>query len=191
MSSGTELWQAYDTRGLPLATAGITKLQARAGVLHGAAHVWLWREVDDGIEVLMQQRAQDKPTWPGFFDISAAGHIDFGETPLKAAVRETKEELGVDIAETDDIRLLFVNRQYIVDETSGYIENEFQWVYGLKYTFKSDFTLADGEVDGLVWHKLRDLHDIMEGHVDGVRIVPQGKVYFDSLIKELDRWHTE
>ncbi len=101
VDSPQELWQTYDERGEPLAGVSLTKQQARQGALHAAAHVWIWRGQGAGIEILLQRRARDKQTWPGHLDISAAGHIRFGETPLLAAIRETAEELALAVKPED------------------------------------------------------------------------------------------
>jgi isopentenyl-diphosphate delta-isomerase type 1 len=45
--------------------------------------------------ILLQKRALDMSTYPGCWDISAAGHVDEGETYEAAAKRELQEELGL------------------------------------------------------------------------------------------------
>lgn len=82
-----ERWQSYDPNGEPGKRA-LTKPEARSGILHGAAHVWIWRIGASGVEILLQRRAADKATWPNHLDISAVGHVDFGETPLTAELKE-------------------------------------------------------------------------------------------------------
>src|SRR6185312_12242204 len=96
-----EVWQAYTEAGNPVTDVPLTKLQAVKGALHGASHVWIWRKSGNDIELLLQKRVANKRTWPGFYDISTAGHIDFGETPLAAAIREASEELGITIKPMD------------------------------------------------------------------------------------------
>jgi 16S rRNA (adenine1518-N6/adenine1519-N6)-dimethyltransferase len=55
-----------------------------------------WVIVEDEIgNILLQLRAKSKDTFPGYWDISAAGHVDAGEDYLVAAKRELKEELGI------------------------------------------------------------------------------------------------
>lgn len=180
-----ELWQEYDNCGLPVTAAGITKQQARDGKLHGAAHVWIWRENKAGErEILLQKRAADKPTWPGFYDISAAGHIDFNETPLQAVVREAQEELGLTIRH-QDLKLVFVHRRNITDETSGYIENEFCWVYVTRVADDITVSQLDGEVDDVKWVSEADFARLREGNLAGMVLVPQGRVYFDNLMHGL------
>jgi isopentenyldiphosphate isomerase len=185
VGANEELWQAYDERGEPLAGESMTKPEAAKGALHGASHTWLWRVDDENTEILLQHRAEDKKTWPGYLDISAAGHVDFGETPLQAAVRETREELGINLDPTS-LRLLFVHRQRLIAPPEGYIENEFQWVYGLRLD-KQEINVDHDEVEGVIWLKLADLQALAVGQSDGQQIVPHGKEYFANLLKELHR----
>ena len=58
---------------------------------HKSVHVW----ITDGKNVLLQLRAMAKKSFPNKWDISVAGHVDAGETPLQAAKREYAEELGI------------------------------------------------------------------------------------------------
>ncbi|MBQ8696425.1 MAG: DUF45 domain-containing protein [Clostridia bacterium] len=48
-------------------------------------------------EMLIQKRAEGKHPWPGRWDVSACGSAILGETSLKAAKREVREELGIEI----------------------------------------------------------------------------------------------
>ena len=49
----------------------------------------------------MQQRVKDKETNPGKWDVSVAGHVSAGQTSIEAAIREVKEEIGIDLEEKD------------------------------------------------------------------------------------------
>lgn len=49
-------------------------------------------------ELLIQQRSAQKKLYPGYWDVSAAGGVRVGETGRDCAVRETREELGLDVA---------------------------------------------------------------------------------------------
>jgi isopentenyldiphosphate isomerase len=188
MTGNDELLQAYSPQGEP--TDSLSKQNGKAGTLHGASHVWIWRISGGNIEILLQRRASNKTTWPDFQDISAAGHVDFGETPLVAAIRETQEELGLSL-KAEDLLLLFVHRTYMVPPNHSVIENEFQWVYG--YRTQKDFEpdYADGEVDSTMWLPLREFQDLIAGKMAGEIIVPHGDAYFGSLIEELTRQSNE
>ena len=67
----------------------------RDGDLHGASHVFLARLRGGRAELLLQKRSAQKDSFPGLYDISAAGHLDPGEDFAAAARRELAEELGV------------------------------------------------------------------------------------------------
>lgn len=62
------------------------------GLLHRAVHILVTR--DDG-QLFLQQRALSKDMAPGLWDSSAAGHVEAGETYVRAAVRELGEELAL------------------------------------------------------------------------------------------------
>jgi isopentenyl-diphosphate delta-isomerase len=190
MGKQDEVWQAYTEQGEPTATP-LTREAAADGVLHGSSHVWIWRKQGEAAEILLQRRADDKRTWPGFYDVSAAGHIDFGETPLQAALRETKEELGLDII-ADDTKLLFVHRRYIVSTTgSPIIENEFRWVYGLEVTGDPALQYADGEVDATCWVSLADYERLSQADSADMRLVPHGVAYGISVKENIMRLLTD
>ena len=184
-----ELWQAYDERGEAIAGKGLTKTEAHAAALHAAAHVWIWRRRGESIEILLQRRARGKHTWPGRVDISAAGHVDLGELPLAAAIRETAEEIGLTL-KPEDLKLLFVHRVYLTVEGTNFIENEFQWVYGLQVSDLGDTYLQEAEVEALEWVSLATFKRIALPPPDETpldRIVPHGEAYFTELLKEIAR----
>ena len=49
------------------------------------------------MQILLQKRSDNKDSDPGCYDISSAGHIPAGSDYIPSAVRELKEELGVDM----------------------------------------------------------------------------------------------
>lgn len=66
----------------------------RQGLRHQVAHLWLV----ENEYLWLQQRAFDRPLYPGLFDLTATGHIDPGETPAEAVCREAREEAGLSLA---------------------------------------------------------------------------------------------
>ncbi len=69
----------------------------RDGELHPTVHVWLIRRRDMGIYVLMQKRSSEKDIYPNLWDVSSAGHVRQGQEYGTTAIRETREELGLEI----------------------------------------------------------------------------------------------
>lgn len=76
------------------------------GDWHCSAHVWLVDPVRQLIVV--QKRSERKDTFPGRWDISAAGHIEAGTKPKETAIRELAEELGIDNVASDEFKFGFI-----------------------------------------------------------------------------------
>lgn len=68
------------------------------GVEHACVYVAL---VNSAGEIYIQHRSAAKRLWPDRNTISVSGHVDPGETFEQAAVREVREELGIELAEGD------------------------------------------------------------------------------------------
>ncbi|MBT8209888.1 MAG: NUDIX domain-containing protein [Eudoraea sp.] len=73
----------------------VTKREAhKSGLFHPTVQIWFFTQ--DG-RILLQQRGENKETFPLLWDVSVAGHISAGEEILDAALREIKEEIGLEI----------------------------------------------------------------------------------------------
>ena len=74
----------------------VTRSVAHAeGIRHRTSHVWIARQKDGQVQLLLQKRSPDKDAFPGCYDISSAGHIPAGQDWVPSALRELEEELGV------------------------------------------------------------------------------------------------
>lgn len=184
MADVEELWQGCLENGELITDRGITKVEASDGALHLASHVWIWRKGENGIDVLVQRRSADSRTWPGQLDISAAGHVDFGETPIVTAVRETHEELGLDLR-PEDLKLLFAHRA--ADTLENDIqENEFVWVYGYLMDADAELKIDGDEVEDTKWLTEDELKKAIAGELQE-KFVQHGEAYFTELLKEIHR----
>lgn len=47
-------------------------------------------------QILIQKRSKNKDMYPNLYTISASGHVNKGQTYKQAAIRELKEELGIE-----------------------------------------------------------------------------------------------
>ncbi len=177
-----EVWQLFNQHGEALPREGASPNDVFSqGLLHGASHVWIWRRGSTGPEIMLQKRSAAKRTWPNRYDISAAGHIDLGETPLAAAIRETKEEVGL-VVSADEVRLMGVYRAYEIAE-SGDIENEYQWLYLVEMRAEATFSLQQSEVGSIQWAPLEEIEK-SAGRDD---YVPHGNVYYGIVVREVSR----
>ncbi|MFT7495695.1 MAG: isopentenyl-diphosphate delta-isomerase type 1 [Urechidicola sp.] len=64
------------------------------GLLHRAVHILVFNQKGD---LFIQKRSMSKDECPGFWDTSAAGHVDSGEDYVNCAIRELYEELGITV----------------------------------------------------------------------------------------------
>ena len=62
------------------------------GLRHRAAHILIYNQQG---ELFLQKRSENKDTFPGYWDSSAAGHVDAGESYDECITREVTEELGI------------------------------------------------------------------------------------------------
>ena len=84
----------YTPSGIPSGTTATKRQAHEKGLWHTSAHIWIYNSEGD---IMLQKRSASKDTFPGLWDISVAGHISAGETPLQGALREINEEIGLDV----------------------------------------------------------------------------------------------
>jgi isopentenyldiphosphate isomerase len=118
------------------------------GLWHQTFHCWLVNGRSDTGSVVLQLRAPTKKNYPDMLDITAAGHLQAGESPVDG-LRELEEELGV-VVSPDRLVSLGIKHD-IMDEPGGVRNREFAHVYLLRDDRQLDqYTLAEDEVSGLV-----------------------------------------
>lgn len=110
----------------------------RDGHKHRAVHVLVFGS--DG-RAFLQKRSMTKDTSPGKWDSSASGHVDAGEDYDACAIRELREEIGLEIARAPE-RLFKISA---CEETG----QEFVWVYRLDSD--GPFVLHPGEIERGDW----------------------------------------
>ncbi len=111
------------------------------GLRHRAVHVLVFNVRK---ELLLQKRSMRKDLNKGLWDTSAAGHVDVGESYLAGAIRESREELGVDVGEC--LHPLFKL------SPSKALGMEFVQVY--RCTHNGPFVPCVDEIDELCWSSL-------------------------------------
>jgi len=177
----SELWQVYSDNGKPVQGDGRDQdaFKTDPSLIMGNAHIWLWKKsTDGGVDILLQQRSLSKSSKPGWFHISAGGHINKGESALQAAVRETKEEMGLDV-DADKLHFSFSTR------IIGRAPNDIVTVYLYELNGDEEFTYLDGEVETYEWRSLEDFKDVIKDP-ETHNLINQGRLYFDSLVNSLE-----
>lgn len=154
-----EYLDIVDEHGNP---TGDTVERAKAhaeGIMHRTSHVWLVRRKEGHLQILLQKRCDTKDSFPGCYDISSAGHIPAGVGFAQSAVRELKEELGIDATEQD---LVFCgDRMVIWDEDFNgrpFHDRQYSRVFALWCGLDEDaFTLQKEEVSEVRWMDIDEL----------------------------------
>jgi isopentenyldiphosphate isomerase len=176
-----ELWQVFHQNGQPVQGEGALDdaFDKDSDLVVGNAHVWLWRRTaDDTIEVLLQKRAMTKKRKPGYYHISAGGHINLHESAIDAAMRETKEEMGITI-NPDQLYFVHVTRM-----PPNW--NDLAHVYIYQLRGDETFSFDDGEVDSVQWHPI-ETFERMTNNTAAHKLVDSGGPYFRRLIETIRR----
>jgi len=152
----------YDENNNPTGQKKEKQKAHEDGEFHRTAHVWI---INNKNELLLQKRSASKKTHPNCWDISGAGHIKAEESVIEGAIRELKEELGVEAEEK--------NFEYIVTikSTKNPKNMEFQYVY-LLHTDKeiNEYIFEDEEVSEVKYVYYKDLEKMVEEKVEGLLI---------------------
>lgn len=89
---GSEVFDVVDENDQVIGQSTRAEIH-RSGQLHRAVHIFVFNKRRD---LLLQLRSRWKDVHPSTWDSSAAGHLDAGEDYHSCAVREIKEELGIE-----------------------------------------------------------------------------------------------
>jgi len=118
------------------------------GDWHKSIHAWL---VNSKNEILIQRRSPNKVNFPNFWDVTIGGHISSGESVVDGAIREIKEEIGIDVV-IDDLKMVGRTSHQVVLANGTYFDNEKITVYVIKNNLEiSHFKIQYEEVEELRW----------------------------------------
>jgi len=132
----------------------------REGLLHREIHIWF---ITPKGEIIFQHRAKNKDTYPDKLDATVGGHVEPNTSYEETAVKECKEETGVDI---DINKLVFLTkmRKRSFDKVTGLTNNTIRTQYAYLYTGSiDDLKIEEGKAEGFeVWsiEKIKNLSEI-------------------------------
>ncbi|WP_268627043.1 NUDIX hydrolase [Paenibacillus alvei] len=142
------------------------------GIWHQTFHCWLWK-VENGEPILLfQRRHPQKLDYAGLLDITAAGHLEAGESPMDG-IRELREELGLEI---EFAQLTYSGVIPSSIEQEQIIDNEFCHVFLHEYKGDiTDFRLQEDEVVSIVMLEAEQFRKLIAGEaqqISGEEFVP-------------------
>ena len=148
-----ELLDIVDENGIPTGAVIDRETAHREGIRHRTAHLWLLRRREGQVQVLLQKRSMEKDSYPGCYDISSAGHIPAGVDFIPSALRELREELGLQ-ARPEELILCGVRRFEYESVFHGrpFHDNQVSRVYALWRDVEPEaLTLQKEEVERVDW----------------------------------------
>ena len=148
-----EFLDIVDENGTPTGAVTDRETAHREGIRHRTAHLWLLRRREGRVQVLLQKRSLEKDSYPGCYDISSAGHIPAGVDFIPSALRELREELGLQ-AQPEELILCGVRRFEYESVFHGrpFHDNQVSRVYALWRDVEPEvLTLQKEEVERVVW----------------------------------------
>ena len=180
-----EQWQDYSLAGTPLKNGGydssLGNPSTKFSMLVGAVDIWFYRRTASGrLEVLFQHRSETVDKNAGKWDVSAAGHMNYGETIPEAAIREIREEIGAEVTEKD--------LQYIFSVRSIDGKNLVNHYLLCDWTEREDeFHFDDREVSEVKWVPFSRFDKFINENVkDPVKNATFARALSKAWIKELE-----
>lgn len=150
------------------------------GLWHRAVYAFI---INDKKEVLLQKRSSNKKQWSDMWDVTVGGHVLVGEFGREALIRETKEELGIDIADCD-IRYLVGSTS--IDTHKDIINKHFNECY----TITKNIDLAEIKLQKEEVSEVRffTIEEIMKMIHDDYKCITKKIGPWNFLIKILEHY---
>ncbi|WP_299391625.1 NUDIX domain-containing protein [uncultured Gelidibacter sp.] len=172
-----------DADGSPTGKTALKSEIHKKGHYHNTSHVWYYNA---NAEILLAQRAASKTIYPLLWDISVAGHVDAGETIEQAAIRETREEIGIEITE-DALHKIGVYECF-QSYPNGIIDNEFHHTFISEINCSlSDLTTDPEEVEQAKLLSIPEFKELLENSENNSHFVASNTPYYLEVIKAIEK----
>lgn len=151
----TEIWDLYSENRELLGRDHVRGEQLPLDGFHLVVHVWIRNSKG---EYLISQRSANRPRYPLMWEC-VGGSVLKGEDSLQGAIREAKEEVGVDL-EPDKGHVLFTKVRKVME---GKIFNDIVDVW--LFDYDGEVNLCDAttdEVAQVVWMNREQISDLHE-----------------------------
>jgi isopentenyldiphosphate isomerase len=164
----SEIIDIYDNNNGNLTPIGtMEKHEAETkGLWHKISRVHLIQKINNEFYVILQRRGRHKRLGALNFAIAVSEHVIAGETDIDACVRGVREELGINVEESELKREYNLN--FVVD--SGDIkERTYNTTYIAEYSKGlEEFTLEKSELEGIYLVPIKKMVGLFEGKIDNV-----------------------
>jgi isopentenyldiphosphate isomerase len=170
-----------DDSGQPTGRIAAKSEAHQKGWFHPTVHIWFYSSRG---QVLLQQRAPSKDTFPNLWDVSVAGHMHTGETPEEAALREVREEIGLEM-QADALEFIGRYKSEHAHD-GGVMDREFHHCFVARLNIPFDTLKAEtSEVARLQLVSLLRFAEEVWGLANTAKYVPHGAEYYGTVIREI------
>jgi isopentenyldiphosphate isomerase len=125
-------------------------------------------------QILLQKRSETETVYPGRWDNSVAGHVDFGETNEQALMRESLEELGI-----KDINPKKIGSYYNEVVRDKYEIRKFNHLYKADYE-DTPKDYGRNEVSQVKWFNLDEIKQMIRNDPD---------MFTDGVVEVIMRYY--
>lgn len=153
------------------------------GWLHASVHIWFYTKNN---ELLFQKRSPTKIAFPNKWDVSVAGHIATGETPVSSALREIEEEIGLTVTENELIPIgtFHEKHQHSVD----FFDNEIHYIFLGKLTKNIDqLKIQQEELTALKLIPLKDCERFLQSPAVAIDFVSHSSKYYEFVFNQIQK----
>lgn len=134
----------------------------KKGLWHRAVYAFI---IDDG-KILLQKRSNKKKLWPNMWDVTVGGHVIAGEFGRQALIRETREELGIEIND-EDIKYLVGSTS--INKQGDIINKHYNECYLItKHIDISDVKLQEEEISEIRYFSKDELLKRIANNYEGL-----------------------
>ncbi len=135
----------------------------RNGLWHRAVAIFI---INSNNQVLLQRRSKTKKMWPNMWDVTAGGHVDAGEFGFETVIRETKEELGIEL---DNNNITFIGSAISSHTKNDILDNHFNEYYIVNKDIDiTKLSLDPEEVSEVKWINKDEILDRINNEYDGI-----------------------
>lgn len=154
-----EEFDVLDAQGNKTGNTKTRKEVHEKGLWHMSVHMYI---VNPKKQILLQLRNSNMETFPSMWYLSAGGHVSKGQTNLEAAIRETKEEIGIEL-DKKVINYIGTIRKQNVFRDGKYIDNEYNSIFVAEMDFDvKDVKIQKSEVSVVKWFEIEAFKNAIE-----------------------------
>lgn len=165
-----EMWDLYDEKRKLAATDHIRGTELPDNCYHLVVHIWIKNRKG---QYLISQRAENRPTHPLLWEC-VGGSVQKGENSLQGAVREVKEEVGIDLSNIEG-KIVFSKTRGIIDgKKFNDILDVWLFEYNAAVSLKQATTDEVAQTKWLYPEQIKELYNSRQ-------LVPTLEYFFDKI----------